>query len=465
LIADLHVVNESADWKQKYRDLLLELESEERRSRHVEKVLRHLVSRLCAAGMGVHARLDDELTALAAANRRNADIGELEALAASLTSAVTAVDEVAPVLSVPAMPLPARPIRWNATCAATGVIIDRLAFREPDDADVRAMRAELAQAGSDAQLAKVLVRAADLIRKHREMIADQRSQATAVLAEVSRRLDELAEYFVQSARADRSGYDDAESLNRHVTSQVRELTEEARAATDLRVLQSLVSAGMESVSHGVREFRGRAEERLLEQTTRTDTMRVRVAVLERETHALHEQLDDERSRARIDPVTEVANRKAFDERIAQEITRKADTESAVTLLLWDIDDFKSINDSYGHRAGDRVLRSVARCLAGGLRPTDFVARIGGEEFAVILNDLPIEAAMAVADELRSSVAGLRFHFRGAPVHVTACCGAAALGDLDTAESAFDRADAALYRAKSAGKNRCVSGEADKMRPI
>jgi len=102
-------VSESPDWKQKYRDSLLEMEAEEKRWRGIEQLLRRLVGRLCAAGMGVNPQLDDELTALAAANRRNADAVELERLAASLTTVVVAVDATSPVLhlGVP-HPLPRR---------------------------------------------------------------------------------------------------------------------------------------------------------------------------------------------------------------------------------------------------------------------------------------------------------------------------------------------------------------------
>ena len=93
-------MSETADWKQKYRDSLIEMEAEEVRWRHVEQVLRRLVGRLCAAGMGVNLQLDDELIALAAANRRNADADELARLAESLTTTVVAVDAAAPVPTI-----------------------------------------------------------------------------------------------------------------------------------------------------------------------------------------------------------------------------------------------------------------------------------------------------------------------------------------------------------------------------
>jgi diguanylate cyclase len=124
--------------------------------------------------------------------------------------------------------------------------------------------------------------------------------------------------------------------------------------------------------------------------------------------------------------------------------------------LWDLDNFKFINDSYGHRAGDRVLQSVATCFMSGLRAEDFVARIGGEEFVVLLTGLPFERALRIADELRIGVSALRFHFRGTPVKVTVSCGLTELRAGDAGGAAFDRADAALYRAKHAGKNLCIA---------
>jgi diguanylate cyclase len=185
-------------------------------------------------------------------------------------------------------------------------------------------------------------------------------------------------------------------------------------------------------------------------------MRARIADLEREAQDLNSRLDRERTGARLDPLTRLANRKSFDERMSQELARRAQGTVPVSLLLWDVDNFKLINDSYGHRAGDRVLQSVAACFVAGLRAEDFVGRIGGEEFVVVLTGLDFAKAREIADELRQGVEALRFHFRGAPVRVTISCGLTELKAADSAADAFDRADAALYRAKDGGRNTCVA---------
>jgi diguanylate cyclase len=443
-------VSEAADWKQKYRDSLIEMEAEEVRWRHVEQVLRRLVGRLCAAGMGVNPRLDDELIALAAANRRNADAEELARRAESLTTTVVAVDATSPV---PTITFPATDIQ---TRLAVKSLLDRLAADDPKDPLAAALLLELGAARNDTALASVIGRAADLVHERSERLQRERLQIAEILAEVTKRLDEMAGYLSDSNHASRSHFEDTQTYNETVMTQMRELTDEVAGATELGVLQSLVNTRLERVAQHVSNFRAREEFRLLEVNGRAERMRRRIAELERETTDLHSRLDNEKLGARVDPLTGIANRKAFEERFAQEISQQPRGELAVVMLLWDLDNFKNINDSYGHRAGDRVLQSVAACFMAAVRGNDFVARIGGEEFVMLLSGTKIAQAMLIANQVRSAVEALRFHFRGTPVRVTVSCGLTELQESDVAEAAFDRADTALYRAKHNGKNVCVA---------
>jgi diguanylate cyclase len=443
-------VSEIADWKQKYRDSLIEMEAEEVRWKQVEQVLRRLVGRLCAAGMGVNPQLDDELIALAAANRRNADADELARLADSLTTTVVAVDAAAPV---PTITFPATDTQ---TRLAIKSLLERLAARDPKDPVAAALIAELAGAKNDSALAGVVTRAADLVHAHGEQLQRERLQTAGILGEVTKRLDEMAGYLSDSNHANRSHFEDTQTYNDAVMSQMRELTDEVAGATELGVLRNLVNARLERVAQHVSNFRAREEFRLLEVNGRAERMRARIAELERETTDLHSRLDSEKQGARVDPLTGIANRKSFEERFAHEIAQKPRAELAVTMLLWDLDSFKIINDTYGHRAGDRVLQSVAACFMAAVRGNDFVARIGGEEFVMLLSGARIEQAMLIANQVRSAVEALRFHFRGTPVRVTVSCGLTELQENDLAEAAFDRADAALYRAKRNGKNLCMA---------
>ena len=440
-------MSDTEGWKQKYRDSMLEMEQAERQWRRVEKILRRLVNRLCAANMGTADALDDDLAAIAAANRRDADAEELEQLAAALTQTLAALDGHGPAPAVRPPAMPAAIGVWASTRDAVGTLMLRLA----DEPDPR-----LAEAQTDEALAAVVLRAADLVATHRESIARERSEAVAVLARVGNRLEELSVYFEASSDEARSSLAATQTLNADVMARVRELSQGTHAATDLRALQALVDGGLRSMDQCVREFREREEARHAEQTERAEGMRERIASLEGETRDLNSKLAAERQIARIDALTGVANRKAFDERLAQEIKRCGREGRPAVLMIWDIDNFKCVNDNYGHRAGDVVIQSVAKCLAGAIRTTDFIARVGGEEFALILGASTGAAALPLAEQMRATVAALRFHFRGTPVPVTASCGIAEFGATDDAERAFERADAALYRAKSAGRNRCLA---------
>jgi diguanylate cyclase len=451
-------VNDTADWKQKYRDSLREMEAEESRWRQIEQALRRLVGRLCAAGMGVNPQLDEELVVLAATNRRGAPAEELERLAGTLTAAIIAVDAVSPVVQIASAAIRSpsgapRTTRWNSTCGAVGGILQCLIAENASGA-VEQLLAELPNAADDAQLAAIVGRTADLVRERCETFEQERVKSASVLSQVTERLGEMAIYLDETGNATRTGFEDTAGFNDEVISQVRELSGEARGATELTALQSLVSTRLETVTRQISDFRAREAVRQREQSGRAERMHARIADLEREAQDLYRKLDHEKHGARLDPLTRVANRKSFDERFAREIESRTNNPSA--MLLWDIDDFKTINDTYGHRAGDRVLQTVANCFASGLRAEDFIARIGGEEFVILLSGLEAALALRIANELRADIEALRFHFRGTPVRVTASCGITELRRDDAPGSAFDRADAALYRAKREGKNQCVA---------
>jgi diguanylate cyclase len=444
------IVSETSDWKQKYRGALVEMEADEARWRKIEQVLRRLIGRLCAAGMGVNPQLDDELMALAAANRRNADAEELAKLSESLTTTVVAVDAVAPVPTITFATTDTQ------TRVAIRTLLERLPASPSSASSGAALISELAYAKNDQGLASILMRAADLIYEHAEHLARERLQTAALLSQVTSRLEEMGGYLTESSSANRTRFEESQSHSDSMMSEMRGITNEVSGATELVALQSLVTQRLEHVAKQVSDFRAREDDRMLEYSGRAERMRARIADLERETSDLNSKLANEKQGARLDPLTGVANRKSFDERLVQEMARGPRADHPLAMLLWDLDSFKFINDSFGHRAGDRVLQSVASCFMAALRSGDFVARIGGEEFVVLLNGVRVGEAMRIANQVRSAVEALRFHFRGTPVLVTVSCGITELQEGDAPEAAFDRADAALYRAKKAGKNLCVA---------
>ena len=155
--------------------------------------------------------------------------------------------------------------------------------------------------------------------------------------------------------------------------------------------------------------------------------------------------------SQTDPLTSLRNRRAFDARLEEEFLHARRYERPLSLAIIDVDHFKSINDEHGHDAGDAVLRGVAKIIGGGTRQTDFVARIGGEEFAILLPETPLFEALQFAEKVRSSIAAQDV----AGHHVTISIGIANIPHSGVSEMRylFNAADQALYRAKNGGRNR------------
>jgi diguanylate cyclase (GGDEF)-like protein/PAS domain S-box-containing protein len=157
-----------------------------------------------------------------------------------------------------------------------------------------------------------------------------------------------------------------------------------------------------------------------------------------------------------DPLTGLFNRRYAEETLPRELLRSAREGSALSVLMLDVDFFKKVNDTYGHDAGDLVLKKVAAELQSLVRGSDFVSRLGGEELMVALPGSNGENAKAKAETLREAIARLDVSHAGRPIKVTVSIGVASAGNAARADELMHRADLALYRAKNEGRNRVVA---------
>jgi len=164
-----------------------------------------------------------------------------------------------------------------------------------------------------------------------------------------------------------------------------------------------------------------------------------------------------RRQAHTDELTDLANRRRFMEVLDQEIARAARFGSPLSLVLFDLDRFKRINDHCGHLVGDEVLCQASDVIRRRVRETDLAARIGGEEFAVVLPGADLEGAMALAEHLRRDIEA-KVYVKGADWPATASFGVAALHAGEAADTLIGAADRALYRAKAAGRNTVCAAE-------
>ncbi len=159
--------------------------------------------------------------------------------------------------------------------------------------------------------------------------------------------------------------------------------------------------------------------------------------------------------ARTDALTGMLNRRAMQEHLEREILLMSRGGGGFSILLIDLDDFKGVNDRYGHRAGDQVLIHLSKTLSSHLRVSDVQARWGGEEFMVLFSGTSGEAALSVANKLRHRFAEYPTLIDGQELVVTFTGGLVEASDRDTVDTLFARADTALYQGKNAGRNRIV----------
>jgi diguanylate cyclase (GGDEF)-like protein len=167
------------------------------------------------------------------------------------------------------------------------------------------------------------------------------------------------------------------------------------------------------------------------------------------------EIEDVSQRARTDALTGLANRRHFDEQLRRVLAETDRFGGTSSLIVVDIDLFKNVNDTYGHEAGDAVLRHVGKILGDGVRAVDICARYGGEEMAILLPQTPISGATELAERLRTAIADRLVLFEGTPIRVTASFGIAGYPEtVPHGDWLFPAADKALYQAKEGGRN-CV----------
>jgi diguanylate cyclase len=450
------------------------LEREERLLRAREQVLRWLVGRLCLAANGQSTRLDAALAKLkAAVVRGESDAEQLETMGNEIASAVRELDiGTATLTKIDASEsgkvrtggqtgtvnaLPGQAIVGDERVRSVLARLLAELRSEPKLAEgIAAIDRELAVSLSQEQLPQIIERVGGLLVQRIQGLERAREELQQLLDQMVSQLDLLSRFVAGHDLDQTERKASNETLNTQITGEMQALGLTVDTGTDLGVIRRQLRTRLDSISRHLQEFREREEERARQARERTDQMRGRMEELEKEARKLHASLADEKRMSLLDALTRIPNRLAYEQRMEDEVERFRRFGQPICLATCDIDHFKRINDSYGHRAGDKVLQVVAESFAASVRSTDFVARYGGEEFVFILPGSTLDDAQNLMNRIREKVSEVGFHFRGTPVSVTISCGLTALRTDDSTDDAFDRADKAMYQAKDAGRNRVAA---------
>ncbi|PWB31587.1 hypothetical protein DCO48_16370 [Pseudomonas sp. SDI] len=274
-------------------------------------------------------------------------------------------------------------------------------------------------------------------------------------------LNERLENFQSHLQEASAGHADNSSAARDLDTQLREqvdgLQSSVQGAADLDSLKHILENRLEGLLGTMDQHQHQRDLREQEMASRLHGLAERVAHMEQEAQGYREHLEEQRQKALVDPLTGLPNRAAWSERLEQEVAEWQASGGHLLMAMLDLDHFKRINDNYGHQAGDKVLKIVASVLRKRLRPRDFIARFGGEEFVMLIPQTPMVNGFQLAEKLRAAVEACPFHFKGERVIITLSIGITAFRPGERSEMVLKRADEALYRAKHQGRNRIEQG--------
>ncbi len=436
---------------------LASLQAELEQLQESETLLRRISSRCCIALDGRDPATDPVVERLRQALRKPAEPGTLRTLLNELTTAVEQMDELAAPAGNATVSPPAPPTEALALPRVLKDLLESIEFDTALQPRVAELALQLDRWAPDGDWGALIRSIAELVNVQSHGLQDSLLRFEQVFGRINHRLAEMFEHVAQDAMAFESAQHSGRTLEQQLLGEVTNLGDEVRRSSDLPSLQQQVERRLARIEDYMQEFRAREQDQSAVFQQRAEAMREKITELEKQATSLQRAMRQQKRKALIDPVTGIANRSAYLRQAEAFVQRAQRSGQPLCVAIWDIDYFKKVNDTYGHRAGDRALRLVGRQLAEGVRRSDFVARFGGEEFVMLLENMDLGQATPVLEGLRKTIAASPFHHKGEPVKLTISCGVSQLdasGDLD---AAFERADAALYESKRSGRNRISLG--------
>ena len=293
-----------------------------------------------------------------------------------------------------------------------------------------------------------------LVQAFVRLVNDERNQVTGFIADMGNGLMEVESHFLSSLTRTSQAQESNTSFHTLLETRMEEIKTSVKITQTLAEFRSIMNSQLATI----REALDEKHRKDLEQQ---ELIEREVSTLQQTLSGLKAEVAEAKERSKAlerenlqDTLTDIPNRRAYDLRFKEEFHRFRRYHQLFSLLIFDVDHFKRVNDTYGHRAGDKCLREIIKRIKPVLRESDFLARYGGEEFALILPAIDEEKARAVAERLCRIIERTRFLYQTQEIPLTISVGVSQAKASDQQQDdLFNRADKALYEAKSAGRNR------------
>jgi len=246
-----------------------------------------------------------------------------------------------------------------------------------------------------------------------------------------------------------------DKINDKLQNQLIDMSGTVEQALSLDKIKVDISDKLQTISSTLEEKSKLEQENQKSLVKQLDTMAEKVKKLEAQSQVFEKKLAAQQRRSMQDALTKLSNRAAFDDYFSQSMVRYHHKPFDLALIVMDIDDFKNINDNYGHTAGDKTLQVIASTIQKTVGKNAFVARYGGEEFVLIYTGIKKTALVKELNKLNKNIANLPFKFKNNKVSITMSMGVTHIKSEDNIHIAFERADEAMYKAKAQGKNQVI----------
>ena len=288
-------------------------------------------------------------------------------------------------------------------------------------------------------------------------LEQERTEFQRFLNELNQSLGQVQEYVHFSKEQEGASRESERALDDAVRTQISEISDSVHVAEDIGELKTAVQGQLSTILSSMDTFKDMKRKQQETANEHSQQLEARLATLEQESKELRLHLAQQEKLASRDALTELPNRANYDRRVQEEAVKwreglAQNNDQQLCLGVCDVDHFKRINDTYGHLAGDKVLKILAKEISTSLGEENFVARYGGEEFTLLMPNISIDEAEELLNKVRQKIERCPFHFKEEQVQITMSFGLSSFADDDTPETVFERADKALYRAKEGGRN-------------
>jgi diguanylate cyclase (GGDEF)-like protein len=299
-----------------------------------------------------------------------------------------------------------------------------------------------------------------VLKVYLKSVDDDREEAAKFIKEIGKRLLEVEDQLLKSYITDSEQIEDSNTnFTSMLENHLNDLNKNVSMSQSLEEVKNAVVSKLNTIKIVIHRKNAEDKKHQEEVKKKFVDMQEKLLMFKKEMERADLNIKKMEKELLLDPLTGAYNRRAYDKRVKEEIERFFRYKTKFSMIMFDVDHFKNINDTYGHDIGDKCLSEIIKRVGPLLRLSDFLARYGGEEFAVLLPETNLEGAFNVAEKIRKTIEEISFVYKKEKITITVSLGVCEIGESDSGyDSLFSRLDKAMYEAKNSGRNKVVAGK-------